>query len=1541
MAPLAPMIPQGDIEQGEGSTLGSFGKGAMWAGSSLTAFELISPTLMSTIRSPANLTVFGAKVYDRSLITNKTEVFSKDWFTNAQSFKSMALTGARAFVSPASLANRFLRQRVVVDYRELAGLEYFFSPFMENRLLKGHASFRDFHRTSFNVGGVQGYQAYGDIYDYGIAKVLSKEKGAKSLGRTAMGINVPGLRPNAKVETSMAALAMSKAMHSPFFRTFSLYPGLMNMAMPAGSQIDASLIHYEVNASSIRLEFTKHNIYYAKEFNKFKNNKLVAHGIDLYSESGLESFNAKIQNAAFKINERRQAKIKKFMDMFEGKGLKVEDLGGLTYSELEKKVGGKRGLGGIVSQAQFNKLKEQIELGPDIRSIFKEAGFADDIIDELPAFIRLQDNQAFAGTLSYYKDGNSVLTKLGNNAIASPRGHGVAGSHLYPSKHVRTKEGTAGITDIDAERMDERWLIMKGDYGSLAKTSAHTLYSRFIRLLDSPGDILSYFSEDETHAEKMASIMDKIEEAAASSKTSTIGDVFVESKWKRRAKYLFMNRFGTGGQYNTSFSEMIYQSLVPGFSEVQEEKAAFYILNRRSDYSKVSTEKFMEATESARDEFVKQLKSTPEKFEGMFSPEGLKAMMGDQKPFIHYGQDAAYVMAPYVQKMKRFRFGIPGVVLAVGGATDMIPVIREPFRAFNLLRAGLGDVTGAHAWLRAQEENAPGSTSPYGLFGATLSGAMAGYLGSGILQKVQLMNMPKGMEQIITRESFEMKRAIDNPYLRDLLSRVGMSGPRTRAGRAAMYGIAAGFLLNLPSLPGQALSLLFGDKSYGELKDEYSGKTPVPIMKGRWWEAGLSHFEGDKLGYYRSSMMAITPKEARDADLYGYTGGNFANIRSMIEQAFTYNIESRNYYRRPYAATASAFGDLFGPMSPIINSTLGELIKPTKMMHREELMGRSGSGGLQALPASGDYSTDIESSTPGEFQAINMPTTDSFFGVDKLNARESFYRLFQEAPGLPGFVGQSLIGSRNDQDIIYDDQIFAERADRMTESRRVFWDMELGGLATFSEGIRRIMPVRRFAEEWQTPIKNEMPSWMPGKGEMINFQEGDPYAQVAAGEMRLPGPGYELLRSDLAGLDASQYDTSTKLQILADIAPYSKAYKRVLRQYQQAKSEGILTEDEINRGTMAQAIRRHMVAPYKYSANIDEENGAYATYHKTVTEWMKRSPFERLIPFAPAHKFGPHRTAIEKYREYLEYGGDVQRWTHPVQDFVSKFISSWSNFFSQEVVPETSAKVEKVRQVNATFNAMEYLKATTYGVGGGMSWKAKNTIPGVNPWMASLQDIQIAMPEQERPYFLAFAEEKSLTRQKLILEMIPKEHQRIYKAIWARKLVHEIRDNNNGLFAQQYANKASDVISKLANSEFSFRGGPFSLFKQSDAEYRADIAREIIEDNDGVIPKATWLGWNRDVKLKDIKLQHVLNEGEDIHDFNLWEPQQMELGYKDKIPEITDQYEDTVAPGILQKVGSLFGGSQSGYYDGEPGAEEYNISRRMTERELASIYNRE
>ena len=109
--------------------------------------------------------------------------------------------------------------------------------------------------------------------------------------------------------------------------------------------------------------------------------------------------------------------------------------------------------------------------------------------------------------------------------------------------------------------------------------------------------------------------------------------------------------------------------------------------------------------------------------------------------------------------------------------------------------------------------------------------------------------------------------------------------------------------------------------------------------------------------------------------------------------------------------------------------------------------------------------------------------------------------------GMKGFETQAFItGKANVDTKTIEDSNYAYSFNKS------FWDENLGGyIGDASEIFRRFVQRRDNNVEYINPIRNTMPSWMPGRNYFTDFKHGDPYSKVDNGEERLPGEGYERL----------------------------------------------------------------------------------------------------------------------------------------------------------------------------------------------------------------------------------------------------------------------------------------------------------------------------------------------------------------------------------------------------------------------------------------------
>lgn len=262
--------------------------------------------------------------------------------------------------------------------------------------------------------------------------------------------------------------------------------------------------------------------------------------------------------------------------------------------------------------------------------------------------------------------------------------------------------------------------------------------------------------------------------------------------------------------------------------------------------------------------------------------------------------------------------------------------------------------------------------------------------------------------------------------------------------------------------------------------------------------------------------------------------------------------------------------------------------------------GRSQGGGIQR-PDYDPYRRVVLGKTRG-FDPRVIPASNPIDpGSVKYQAGQLGYEL-QELFGIYGFMFGSLRESLGfgSQDMSPDKPVL-QAASRGYGAERSFWDLNLGGLGDlpstaegeygnleFSEIARRFIPHRRRDITEVNPLSNDigkMYPWLPDAGYFINFHQGDPYATIPEGELRLPGAGYERthqLHPDATG----KYGLIDQHAILGDVAPWSQEYRAIDRVID--KSRHMLSEEEYSqikttRRQVSSQNKRLDFAPYKYN----------------------------------------------------------------------------------------------------------------------------------------------------------------------------------------------------------------------------------------------------------------------------------------------------------------------------------------------------------------------
>jgi hypothetical protein len=132
----------------------------------------------------------------------------------------------------------------------------------------------------------------------------------------------------------------------------------------------------------------------------------------------------------------------------------------------------------------------------------------------------------------------------------------------------------------------------------------------------------------------------------------------------------------------------------------------------------------------------------------------------------------------------------------------------------------------------------------------------------------------------------------------------------------------------------------------------------VPIRQGRFWPLGNTPFQGGKIMYYRPSWYRKLQGGALFTDdTYGSPAEKFLfyNDISPLRPLDPYRFERKHYSDRPYPVSGEYFSGPWGPLTSMLNATVGRVLKPQVEMHEEEV--RQALGGYVPAGQFGAYNT--------------------------------------------------------------------------------------------------------------------------------------------------------------------------------------------------------------------------------------------------------------------------------------------------------------------------------------------------------------------------------------------------------------------------------------------------------------------------------------------------------------------------------------------------------------------------------------------------------
>jgi hypothetical protein len=713
--------------------------------------------------------------------------------------------------------------------------------------------------------------------------------------------------------------------------------------------------------------------------------------------------------------------------------------------------------------------------------------------------------------------------------------------------------------------------------------------------------------------------------------------------------------------------------------------------------------------------------------------------------------------------------------------------------------ARLSDITGLTAVRDFVDESAPGSNGWQSTIGLTASGAMFGALYGGIQDLGREGTADEKYKMFLSNK--EATEEFTGPLKKIFKGKV------TKTGKALRIGAAIGFAAALPfTLAG------FGaESSAEELAAEYAGEKEIAVRKGRFWETGFTPFEGGEIDYYRPNWYAKLMDDAKDKELYGGSISPLGEAARAITDP--YWLEKRRYHSQPYPITGPD-GSMMGIFGPIYEASLGRIIKPVATMH------------ASVLPE------ELLNNTEYDAEALLRKQWNSTL----------------EFIGLRGFAVKAIKENITGSQEIFADPNEARSAKDIDSVVRDFYDLQIGGGILTSEALRRVFQNSDSFQKAQlsasidlNPLKNTMPSWMPGSDYVTDFKSGDPFMKLKDGYSRLPGAGFSSKYRDLEGVNPEDYSDIYKYKILSDVA-YGSVQHRIVKGRLQNRD---LTDYEQNIFDEVQA----QVAEEKKSEMNVRDPSTYDSflgrYSAMLTDLARSNPLETLLPISPAHKFlGP--PDIEQYMDEQRYSKEYRGWGNPIDDFILPTVSMTMNSLGLGGIDMNDNQddyFDKVDYVKYSNLAREAQSSGDLKLADQYTVLAQKTYTGKDLY-SHPSDVASSLPSRERGTFNYFVGADVVTKQKMLEKVNPK-----YRDAYQAQLDMQMKQE-----AQHQ--KVSSGQRRRTLREIEQRQ------RAIEARRKAEI-----QDARSNMPGADWSGWSQQSNTANIKQNYMNNKARDYHDY--------------------------------------------------------------------------
>lgn len=208
-----------------------------------------------------------------------------------------------------------------------------------------------------------------------------------------------------------------------------------------------------------------------------------------------------------------------------------------------------------------------------------------------------------------------------------------------------------------------------------------------------------------------------------------------------------------------------------------------------------------------------------------------------------------------------------------------------------------------------------------------------------------------------------------------------------------------------------------------EEKEEEIFRGEVPIRQGRFWALSNQPWKGGRIQYFRPSWYQRLMSGASYAPEMNETpmerlafGYDFSPLRPLDP----YRREREDRLTRPYPVSGDYFTGPWGALNPVLNATIGRVLKPRRMLHPEETQtmlsqyAQVGQGGAYFAGATSPSSM----ATSANLMAINQ----GYMADERQSSSAAFY----PSMGYAAPRGSASMEVRNRATQI--SQMYAERA---------------------------------------------------------------------------------------------------------------------------------------------------------------------------------------------------------------------------------------------------------------------------------------------------------------------------------------------------------------------------------------------------------------------------------------------------------------------------------------------------------------------------------